>query len=320
VREAAVARLIVAGPRAVARLASIAADDGAASPVRSAALRALEASDSPLALEAALRAVDASDTGVADAAVAVLRQFVGGPEVGAVDRLAAVALDRRRPDLLRAAAFSALGSLQPATLGPLIEALEHDSSPAMRELAAARREFSRPVGPLALLKLAAAGSLPEEPASLRSALGRVPARLSLADLAAIVQHVRDRESALPPAQRPPWTAVRASAHAALARRDSRLALYDLRETLAAAQAPLPVEFARALVEVGDATCLETIAAAHARAISAEGRNGWWRRHLAEAFRVIVAREKMTRRHTAIRRIEARWPASLRELWPGRRGQ
>ena len=101
-------------------------------------------------------------------------------------------------------------------------------------------------------------------------------------------------------------------------------MYDLRESIESAKAPLPVEFLAALSLVGDASCLEAIAGAHAGAGDA-----WWRDHLADAFRAIVARERLTRRQAAIaKKIEKRWPAdSLSRcsrvgqvgqvsLWPG----
>jgi hypothetical protein len=36
---------------------------------------------------------------------------------------------------------------------------------------------------------------------------------------------------------------------------------------------------------------------------------WWREHLAEAFRAIVAREALTRRHPALKLILERWPST-----------
>jgi hypothetical protein len=109
-----------------------------------------------------------------------------------------------------------------------------------------------------------------------------------------------------------WAMARAAAHVALAERGSRIGVYDLRESFERARAPLPVEFLTALLLVGDASCLEAIAGAHARA-----RDTWWRDHLADAFRNIVAREHITRRHAAIKKIERKWKRDLDELWSGR---
>ena len=88
-------------------------------------------------------------------------------------------------------------------------------------------------------------------------------------------------------------------------RGSRLALYDLRETLEAAKAPLPVEFLAAVREIGDAQSLEPIAAAYTSA-----KDEWWRDQLVEAFRTVVSRERITKRHAVVKRIEKRWPDIL----------
>ena len=120
--------------------------------------------------------------------------------------------------------------------------------------------------------------------------------------------MREREGAEPAAARDQWRLARAAAHVALGHRGSRLALYDLRESLEAAKAPLPVEFLAALSLVGDASCLEAIAAAHA-----QGEGRLVAPHLADAFYAIVAREKLTRRHAAMRRSRS----DGRVDWPGK---
>ena len=99
-------------------------------------------------------------------------------------------------------------------------------------------------------------------------------------------------------------------HQALAARNSRLAVYDLRDSLLEAER-LPVTFLAALEEVGDASCLENLAAAY----DASSRSGdrWWREHVATAFRAIVQREGLTRRHAAVKRAMQRWPEATAEL-------
>jgi hypothetical protein len=84
-------------------------------------------------------------------------------------------------------------------------------------------------------------------------------------------------------------------------------LYDLRETLEASNGPLPVEFLAALERIGDVSCLEPIASAY---ITAPVEGEWWREHLVHAFRAIVARERVTRRHAAMKKIARRWPEAL----------
>ncbi len=68
----------------------------------------------------------------------------------------------------------------------------------------------------------------------------------------------------------------------------------------------------ALSIIGDASCLEAIAAAHVKA-----RDAWWREHLADTFRTIVTREKLTKRSPAVKKVEKRWPQALGELLPNR---
>jgi hypothetical protein len=94
----------------------------------------------------------------------------------------------------------------------------------------------------------------------------------------------------------------------LALRGSRVALYDLRETLEDRSMRLPVSFLTALHVVGDASCLEPLASAWDAAAADRTAEGVrWRQQLASAFRAITHREKITRRHAVMKRIAARWP-------------
>lgn len=316
-REAAVARLTVIGSRAVERLLAVAASDAGAA-ARAAAWRTLEAIGDPRALEPALHALaDANgDPRLAVAAVGVARVFLRAAHgASAVDRLTSVLLDRARPEIVRLAALRALRQLEPSTIAPILTSLADDPSPAIRTEAAGRRPSARGTkNPAVEVTRAAEEGLPDDPDSLRHALGRAGDAVSLPLLLRIVERVREREASEPAARREEWTMTRAAAHVALANRGSRLALYDLRESLDAAIAPLPVEFLAALSLVGDASCLEAMAGAHARA-----RNAWWRQHLADTFRAIVARERLTRRHAVVKRIEKKWKGVLEELLPGKPG-
>jgi hypothetical protein len=91
-------------------------------------------------------------------------------------------------------------------------------------------------------------------------------------------------------------------------------VYDLRETIQEARGPLPVSFLAALHVVGDASCLEPLAAAYVRA---PGEDARWRHQLGEAFRAISRRDKVTRRHATVKRIESRWPDAARDLLSSR---
>ena len=301
-REAAVARLTVIGPRAVERLVS--AVETAAAPVaRAAALRALEAIGDARGLDAIVRAIDDRDTNVAVAAIVAAGAFLRsahGP--AALDRLTAAALDPQRPEMVRAEAVRAVGDLDRATVKPLLAKLADDPSEAVRAAAALRIGRKRP-DPGAILADAAERALPDDPAALRYALVDGGAAATLPHLLRIIDLIREREQSVPPAQRPEWINARAAAHWALANRDSRIALYDLKESLEAGT-PLPVEFLAALSRIGDASCLEPIAAAYKRA----NGDAWWRQHLADLFHAIAKRERVTPRHAVMKRIAKRWPA------------
>jgi hypothetical protein len=312
-REAAVARLTVIGARAVDPL--IALVESAAAPfARAAALRTLEAISDPHARAAIVRAIDDPDTSVAEAACTAARGYLRGPHgADVLDRLTRAALDRSRGVAIRSAAVNAMRALPASAIAPILRQLHDDPEEEVRAVA-----DSAPAGggrkrtdPARTLAAAVAGRLPGDPALLRHAIVSAGGSTQLTDLLRVIEAVRQCEERDEPERRAAWRAARAAAHLSLANRGSRIALFDLRESLEAAgghaaDARQPVEFLAALSAVGDASCLEAIAAAHARA-----RDRWWSDHLAKTFRTIVAREGLTRRHGAIRKIEKRWPAILR---------
>ena len=313
-RETAVARLTLLGARATDRLIA-AAQDGASPDGQAAAWRALEGIGDARSLEPALAALAephlAPAVGAAAAGVARLH-LRGARGARAVDRLATVLLDRTRHETVRLAALRALQELEPATIAPIVVSLADDPSAAVRAEASVKdpRAAAGAADFATLLTRAADGLLPDDPGALRQALSREGADMPLPQLLRIVERVREREGAEPARLRDEWRLARAAAHVALAGRKSRLALYDLRESLDGARTPLPVEFLTALSMIGDASCLEAIAGAHAKA-----KDAWWRHHLADAFYTIVQREKLTSRHAIMKKIQKRWPAS----WPGESG-
>ena len=314
-RDAAVARLTVIGPRAVEQLIALAASRAEAT-ARTAAFRTLEAIADPRAVPIALQALDerGADATVAVAAAGVARVFVRGANgAAAVDRLTAVALNSARPAAVRVAALRALGDLGRSTLAPLLKSLAADPNAAVRAeaTAVAGRAGEAETDPVDILLRAADDELPADPDALRRAIAHAGNVVALPALLRIIERVREREVLEPAGRRPEWTTTRATAHLALAHRGSRLAVYDLRESIDAATAPLPVEFLAALSTIGDASCVEAIARAHGRA-----KDAWWRDHLADAFRAVVAREKLTRRHAVVRRIEKKWKKTLEEMWAG----
>ncbi len=317
-REAAAARLSVIGTRAVDGLLAVLASEQAPG-VRAAALAALEAIGDPRAIEPAFALLAEADPAVALPAAGVLRgalETTRGTEV--LDRLATTALDPGAPERARLAALEALRGLSPKVIGPIWRTLKDDSSPAVRGAVGGGGPTPE-IDPTDALRAAAAGDLPDDPDAVRRWLGGDVASLSLPVLHRLVQTIRAREAAMgDPARRVAWMTARAAVHRALAARGSRVALYDLREMIDAAPAA-PVEMLAALERVGDASCLEPIAAAYARLAPgrAAGDDGapsrptdattWWRQHLATTFRAIAAREKLTERQVVVRRIRSRWP-------------
>ena len=315
-RETAVARLTLLGARAVERLIA-AASAGAHAGAQAGAWRALEAIGDARALEPALAALAAPqmEPAVAAAAAGVARVHLRGPHgAEAVDRLATVLLDRSSHVTPRLAALRALRELDPATIAPMLASLAGDPNATIRaEAGLDGRDARGAADPDALVAQAGETGLPEDPAGLRQALSLSGASVPLPVLLRVVERVREREGSEPAAVRDQWRLTRAAAHVALANRGSRLALYDLRESLETAKGPLPVEFLAALARVGDTSSLEALAGAHAKA---KARDAWWRDQLARVFREIVAREKLTRRHAVMKRIEKRWPGVLDDVGAG----
>jgi hypothetical protein len=198
--------------------------------------------------------------------------------------------------------------------------LRRDASPRVRRMAgwseskptenaAARLEAA------ARAARAAAGSangadFPEDGDVVRGWLTDAGGTVALSVLHDLVLALREHErsAGVDAIARLRWMTARAAAHQALADRHSRLAVFDLRDTFDSATARLPVGFLAAVTQVGDASCLESLATAWQH-IS----DSWMREHLATAFREIVAREHLTRRHAAVRRVIARFPAAAQAL-------
>lgn len=148
------------------------------------------------------------------------------------------------------------------------------------------------------------GTRPETPADLREVLQARSANAPLGVIRKLIDAVRALEGSLSGPRRAEWLAVRGALHQALALRGSRLAVYDLRETLADAHGPLPLSFLSALHVVGDESCLEAVATAYSQS-PAEDLH--WRHQLVAAFRAIAKRERITKRHLLMKRLAARWP-------------
>ncbi len=294
--EAAIARLAIIGPRAVDRLVT-AYDAAAERDTRIAILRALEAARDrrtvPIARAAMTKGGDEAIAGAA-----ALRGLLDSPHdrtaADALDALMSAALDTSAERRVRLAAFDALQEM-PAEIRDRVAAAFEAEGGATSGAEAA---------PQAAWADALEGRLPDDPALVRDLVRARGASAPLSELRSLIDLVRAREQATRgAAKRAAWQAIRGSLHQALALRGSRIAVYDLRESLEAGGGPLPVSFLAALHVVGNASCLPALAAAHAAA-AAESP---WRQQVAAAFHAIAKRERITRRHAVMKRIYAKWP-------------
>jgi len=287
-REAAIARLRVAGAAAIPRLAALIGTDPDPA-IKSAALRALEGADDDRVDAIALSVLDGGDDGVAIAALGVLRGRVTSEEgVRTLDALTALALDTSRTAAVRQAALDALSDLPRELVGPVLE--------TARAAARAAATPEQPVGPQL-----------DDPLAVREWIAADGATAPLSTVHDLIVRLRERERVEPETQRrQAWQVSRGAAHALLAHRGSRVALYDLRETFEAAADPLPLDFLTAVSAIGDASCLEPMAQAWS---VAEG-GSWWHNRLADAGRHVMRQAGLTGRNAVIRRIRTRWPGFL----------
>ena len=311
-RETAGARLSVIGKRAVPHLVKAFEHTGSAV-ARAAILKVFEACRDSRGLDLALDIVDeaAADPKVLHAAVALLAAHLDGDDgARALDGLSALALDREHDEVTRLQAAELIARALPAVVALLRKQLARDGSAAVRQWAAAGAARTVPAAePRAALEEVAAGAA-FDPALLKALVADGAATMPLPTLHRVIEQVRLREARLPAeADRMEWLRVRGAVHVALAIRGSRVAAYDLRETLSGHTPALPADFYAAAGLVGDASCLEAIAGALAAPPSAvDDRDQRWRDDLIRAGRAIVQRERLTRRHAAVRKIAKAWPA------------
>jgi HEAT repeat protein len=308
-RDAALARLAVIGTRAVRQLLEHLSTASADATVT--LLGALESIPDPRAVEPVLGALDHADPRVRLAAIKAARQLLAltdGTRV--LDKLTAFAVDPARPGPERAAAIGVLGSLSTRTLGPLVDRLRADPSADVR--AAIEHIGLQTEDPVAELEDSADGWLGRDPGAVLHLVTRAGDQAPLSTLHRLIEKARSREADGRRGLRRDWATVRAALHLALARRGSTVALYDLREAFEAAHDPLPADYLAAVTVIGDATCLEPLALAYAAAHDLSDTEHW-RRDLAAAFKAIMEREGLTRRHAALRRVRGRFRKELEQL-------
>ena len=317
-RETAGARLAVIGVRAIPHL--IVAFDRTPSPaLRVAILKVLEATPDRRSAELGAEQLESetADPAVRTAAAALLGSYLDSAEgPRALDVLTGLGLDVEEPDPLRLHTLDLVARALPHVLKPLRTRLADDPSSAIRAWASAAASIGRPVvDPRLAIESAAAGE-PVDPSLLIELLPAGSAGAPLPTLHRLIETARAREDQTDPADRLRWRTLRGIVHLALARRSSRVAVYDLRETLASASEPLPEGFVEATALVGDASCLEPIAEALTR-IRADPslRAATWRDALIRAGRAIVDRERLTRRHAAVKKVMRLSPDVVSALVP-----
>lgn len=322
--EAAIARLAIIGRPALRQVLQRLEHSDATHQPR--LLRVLERIGDPIALPAIKPLLSNAVAEVATAAVEAMGTLLDAKDAtvatAALDALTATLLDTSRSDAVRLRAFDAIAnaSVRSASydadiVSPLREQLRRDVSDAIREAvddgapgdAVPRRETTLPAEEQ--LNAIAAGDLPVDAEVVRQLLAAHGATTSLTVLHRVIERVRGHEAAIPAADAEAWRVVRATAHLALAARGSRLAVYDLRETLQALVAQTPVGMLSALQQVGDASVLEAVADAWQ-----DTTDPWFRGQMATIFRDVVERERITKRHAAVKKLSARLPEAMAALW------
>ena len=279
-RDAAVARLRILGNRALPRLIDLvgAHESGA---VRALGLDALEGLDDVRAIDVAFHALRDGDIEVVIAALGVLRRWVA-EETGTrlLDAITAIAVDRSRDARVRVGALAALSELPEHLLRPI-----RDQAPPPES----------------------AGPSLEDPVQVREWIQAYGAGATLNTLHELVTRTREREHAESSSGlRSEWLQARGRAHQALARRQSLVALYDLRETFEATTTALPHSFIAAAAAVGDVSCLEPLA----RAWAAAGKDLDWKHQLSTTAAAIMRREKLTGRSAAIKKLRQHFDGFL----------
>ena len=308
-RETAITRLSLLGIPVVEPLVEVASH--APAPIaRVAALQALELIGANHVLGPAGACLNDRDPAVARAALEIMGRLVRSDEEDrSLDQITTVALDGTRDEGLRLDALRVLAELPRKIVEPIWRALKSDPSPAVRH-------YVSDV-PAVLPRLAdlTTFSMIASPGAAHQLISAQATSAPLTALRRLVDHLRAEERAESDrARRVEWTIARGALHQALAGRGSRVALYDLRETIETADGPLPGTFLAAVSAIGDASCLDGLAAAYARSAEPEPEGpGWWRERVRESFREIVRRKRLSVQHPALRKIAARWPGAAVDL-------
>lgn len=301
--EAAKARLLVLGPRAVPHLlgAVTSAPEGALPrllgviellpPTRQAVPVLDAAAAHGERAHAAAASVWASWLAAEDRELATL----------GFDRLATLLLDEAAPSAARQVAVDAIRGLRDHASSELLARLPAAARPVHAATATSATAATpgavddEPGAPLA------AEPVPDSPAGVRQHVASAGAVMPLSQLHRALERARAHQrDARDPVQAREWLATRGAVHLALAQRGSTVALYDLRELLEQLDEPPPVSALAALRQVGDASCLEPLAAAWTRV-----DDGWTREQLQATAREICERHGIGVGHAVVKRLRAK---------------
>jgi hypothetical protein len=301
-RDSAIARLTLVGERAVPGLLEALRSGGGLA--RVGALRVLERLRIPRVLPELEALLGADDPEIAAAAATAV---------------AAYETPDALPGLVRSLHHPAAAAREAATRG-LLQLFAAGVEEAMEPLLAAAFDPGLEE-PLQALALSVVDLLPESERrailaqareaagrSLRKATGEIDALLaSLPDGASAVTALHRALVSLAGARTPAAAGAGARLHLALAERDSRIALYDLRERL---QERPPLEspsLLKAAAGVGDSSLVASIVALAADAPAHTAA-------AADALAAIVAREALKKTHRDVKAVRPEHRKVLDGLW------
>lgn len=316
-RDSAVARLELIGSRAI--LALVDTLRTGSENAREGAVLVLGRSDDPRARKAVLAAVADAAASVAGHAVAILARR---PDAAAARALAAglrhtdAGVRRAAAKALAAAfAFGVAEATEPVVDLLLDERTDEDSRLAALEAVAGLP--SRQRRPLLARVEGATGSLGRRLAALRGEAA--PEARRVAEIAAGLDQLPSGAKAVPalherlkriaevPADVEGAWELRLRLHRELAGRDSRIALYDLREMLEH-RPPRDVSLLLDLAaRLGDASFVPALAAlAHDAPKATDG--------CVAALAALMQRERLNKSHRSVKAVPARHRAALDALW------
>ena len=215
-------------------------------------------------------------------------------------------LARGPRSLVRTAPWSsAEGKDEPASLAALLRRLEHGARRGDEALKIAGE--LQAVDASALPALHAALEHATNPRSLgvlADATSRLRSPTSIPALSGALKRLRDLpRRAVDEAQAEAISRL----HVSLANLDSRIALFDLRERLAARPLLAAPGLLEAAERIGDASLLPALASIHAHEATLRGRS-------ASVFAAIVARERLRPRSAELRGLKPEDRETLKALW------